>query len=115
MAGMLVQSIFTSGRPTRDRVLSISAAIRSINNANRASSRWPSSILPNIEPHIQVKLPSDMFFYSKNLIFNLQQITFHKTGQYSIDLLLNDAMIARISLLMRSMIGRGVPAGAAIA
>ena len=56
------------------------------------------NILPNIEPHIQVKLPSDMFFYSKNLIFNLQQITFHKTGQYSIDLMLNNNMIARIPL-----------------
>jgi hypothetical protein len=39
-----------------------------------------------------------MFFYSKNLVFNLQQMSFEQTGQYSIDLLLNDNMIARIPL-----------------
>lgn len=56
------------------------------------------NMLPNIEPHLQVKLPPDMFFFSRNLIFNLQQITFHKTGQYSIDLMLNEKMLARIPL-----------------
>ena len=50
MAGMLDQSICTSGRPTRDRVFSINTAITSINSANSASSFWPSSILPNVEP-----------------------------------------------------------------
>ena len=52
----------------------------------------------NIAARLQVKLPSDMFFYSKNLVFNLQQMSFEQTGQYSIDLLLNDKMIARIPL-----------------
>jgi hypothetical protein len=52
----------------------------------------------NIAARLQVKLPSDMFFYSKNLVFNLQQMSFDKTGQYSIDLMLNDAMMARIPL-----------------
>jgi hypothetical protein len=52
----------------------------------------------DINARIHVKLPADMYFYSKNLVFNLQQMTFDKTGQYSIDLLLNDKMIARIPL-----------------
>jgi hypothetical protein len=39
-----------------------------------------------------------MYFLSKNLVFNLQQIAFDKTGQYSIDILLNDKMMARIPL-----------------
>lgn len=52
----------------------------------------------NIAARLQVKLPPDMFFYSKNLVFNLQQMSFEQTGQYSIDLLLNDKMIARIPL-----------------
>ena len=38
IAGMLDQSIFTSGRPMRARVFSISAAITSMINANSASS-----------------------------------------------------------------------------
>ena len=57
-----------------------------------------SNILPNIEARMQVHLPPDVFFYSRNLVFDLQQMTFHKTGQYSIDLLRNDEMIARIPL-----------------
>lgn len=57
-----------------------------------------SNILPVIEPHLDVKLPPDMFFYSRNLIFNFQQIKFDKAGLYSIDLLLDDHMIARIPL-----------------
>jgi hypothetical protein len=56
------------------------------------------NMLPTIEPKLHVKLPPEMFFFSRNLIFNLQQITFHKTGQYSIDILFNDQMIARIPL-----------------
>lgn len=52
----------------------------------------------DIGADVHVQLPPDMFFYSKNLVFNLQQMTFDKTGQYSIDILLNDKMIARIPL-----------------
>lgn len=52
----------------------------------------------DISARLSVQLPPDMYFYSKNLVFNLQQMSFDKTGQYSIDLLLNDKMIARIPL-----------------
>jgi hypothetical protein len=50
MAGMLDRFIFTSGRPMRERVFSISAAITSISSANNASNFWPSIILPRIDP-----------------------------------------------------------------
>ncbi|MEK7684730.1 MAG: hypothetical protein AAB466_04855 [Verrucomicrobiota bacterium] len=56
------------------------------------------SMLPKIEPAMDVKLPENVFFYSCNLIFNLQQIKFEKPGQYSIDLIMDDRMIARIPL-----------------
>ena len=58
MAGMLDQSILTSGRPTRARVFSIRAAIASISSANSASSFWPSSILPKIEPANAPTIPA---------------------------------------------------------
>ena len=58
MAGMLVQSIFTSGRPARARVFSIRVAISSITSANSASSFWPSSILPKIEPANAPMIPA---------------------------------------------------------
>jgi hypothetical protein len=56
------------------------------------------NILPNIEPEIKVKLPENVFFYSRNLIFNLQQIKFEQSGLYSIDVLIDDQMSARIPL-----------------
>ena len=38
------------------------------------------NILPQIEPELHVKLPENVFFYSRNLIFNLQQIKFEQAG-----------------------------------
>ena len=54
--------------------------------------------LPSIEPEINVKIPENVFFYSRNLIFNLQQIKFEKAGLYSIDVLFDEEMKARIPL-----------------
>ncbi len=56
------------------------------------------NLLPNIEARMQVSLPPDVFFYSRNLVFDLQQMTFQRAGQYSIDLLKNAEMLARIAL-----------------
>jgi hypothetical protein len=56
------------------------------------------NILPNIEPEISVKLPENVYFYSRNLIFNLQQIKFETAGLYSIDVLIDEKMAARIPL-----------------
>lgn len=56
------------------------------------------NILPNIEPEIKVKLPENVYFYSRNLIFNLQQIKFEQAGLYSIDILIDEQMSARIPL-----------------
>lgn len=56
------------------------------------------NILPKIEPTVDVKLPDNVFFYSRNLIFNLQQLKFEQAGQYSIDILADAQMIARIPL-----------------
>ncbi len=56
------------------------------------------NILPKIAPSMEVKLPANVFFYSRNLIFNLQQIKFKSAGQYSIDLMIDNEMRARIPL-----------------
>ena len=58
MAGMLAQLIRTSGSPTLDRLLSISNAITSMISANSASSFWPSSILPKIDPPKAPTIPA---------------------------------------------------------
>ncbi len=56
------------------------------------------NILPKIEPALDVKVPDNVIFYSRNLIFNLQQTRFDRPGQYSIDLLIDDQICARIPL-----------------
>jgi hypothetical protein len=56
------------------------------------------NILPNIEPELHVKLPEGVYFYSRNMIFNLQQIKFDQAGLYSIDILIDDGMASRIPL-----------------
>src|SRR5688500_16138804 len=56
------------------------------------------NILPSIEPEMHVKLLENVYFYSRNLIFNLQQIKFEQAGLYSIDVIINEAIVARIPL-----------------
>jgi len=56
------------------------------------------NILPNIEPELHVKMPENVYFYSRNMIFNLQQIRFEQAGLYSIDIMIDDQMASRIPL-----------------
>ena len=56
------------------------------------------NILPHLEPELHVKLPDNVYFYSRNLIFNLQQIKFEQAGLYSIDVIIDEEMKCRIPL-----------------
>jgi hypothetical protein len=56
------------------------------------------SLLPKMDPALEVRMPPNMFFVSSNIVFNLQGMKFEKTGQYSIDVTLDGKMIARIPL-----------------
>lgn len=56
------------------------------------------SLLPKIEPTIEVRMPENMFFCSNNLVLNLQGLKFEKAGQYSIDISMDGNMIARVPL-----------------
>lgn len=56
------------------------------------------SLLPKIENSFEIRLPENQFFATVNLVFNMQGMSFKKPGQYSIDITLDGAMIARIPL-----------------
>jgi hypothetical protein len=56
------------------------------------------SLLPKIEPTLEVRMPANSYFATSNLVFNLQGMKFQKAGQYSIDISLDDKMVARIPL-----------------
>ena len=50
---------------------------------------------------VEVVLPDDMHFGTRNFIVNIQQLKFDKPGLYSIDVLLDDRPQASIPLLVR--------------
>lgn len=56
------------------------------------------SLLPKIDPVMEVKMPENMFFASSNLVFNLQGMKFEKAGHYSIDISVDGKIVARIPL-----------------
>jgi len=56
------------------------------------------SLLPKIEPVMDVKMPENMFFASSNLVFNLQGMRFEKAGHFSIDISIDGKIVARIPL-----------------
>lgn len=44
------------------------------------------SVMPGIEIPLQIALPEDAYFITRNFIINIQQLKFKETGLYSIDI-----------------------------
>jgi hypothetical protein len=60
------------------------------------------SIMPNFPPlPVEVTLPEDMHFGTRNFIVNLQQLKFENPGLYSIDISLDDRPQTSIPLLVK--------------
>jgi len=60
------------------------------------------SIMPDFPPiPLQVALPEDMHFVTRNFIVNIQQLKFENPGLYSIDISLDGKAQASIPLLVR--------------
>ncbi len=60
------------------------------------------SIMPNFPPiPVEVVLPDDMHFGTRNFIINIQQMKFENPGLYAIDITLDDQPTASIPLLVR--------------
>ena len=61
------------------------------------------SIFPPIEAPMDVALPEDFYFATRNLILNLQQLKFEREGLYSIDVALDNGQAASIPLQVRRL------------
>ncbi|MBI3852107.1 MAG: hypothetical protein HY298_17755 [Verrucomicrobia bacterium] len=62
------------------------------------------SIMPNFPPiPVDVAVPEEAHFISRNFIINLQQLKFETPGFYSIDITLDDKEQMSIPLLVRQM------------
>ena len=59
------------------------------------------SIVPPMETSFNVELPEDLFFSTRNLILNLQQLPFARHGAYSIDVSVDKRQLASIPLQVR--------------
>ena len=59
------------------------------------------SIMPGIDIPVQVVLPGDSHFGTRNFIVNIQQLKFENPGLYSIDLTLDTEPHASIPLLVK--------------
>jgi hypothetical protein len=59
------------------------------------------SIMPGIEIPIEVVLPGDSHFGTRNFIVNIQQLKFENPGLFSIDISLDDQSQASIPLLVK--------------
>lgn len=67
------------------------------------------SIVPPMETSFDIALPDDLFFSTRNLILNLQQLPFARHGAYSIDVSVDKRQMASIPLQVRLI--QPLPAG----
>ena len=59
------------------------------------------AIMPPIEIPVEVALPEDVHFGTRNFIINIQQLKFDEPGLYSVDISLDDQSQAGIPLLVK--------------
>ena len=60
------------------------------------------SIMPDFPPiPVEVVLPEDMHFCTRNFIVNIQQLKFQNPGLYSIDVALDNQPLTSIPLLVK--------------
>jgi hypothetical protein len=60
------------------------------------------SIMPTLPPiPVEVAIPDDVHFCTRNFIFNIQQLKFPNPGLYSIDIALDGKLQGNIPLLVK--------------
>ncbi len=60
-------------------------------------------VMPNIDIPVDVRVPEDTIFISRNFIVNIHQLKFDNPGLYSVDIALDDRQVGSISLLVKKM------------
>src|SRR5437773_5050574 len=60
-------------------------------------------VMPSIDIPLEVSVPEDTIFVSRNFIVNIHQLKFEKTGLYSIDIAMDGRQEGSIPLLVKQM------------
>ena len=63
------------------------------------------AVMPPIELAIDIRIPDEVNYLSRNLIINLQQLKFDRAGQYAVEILMDGQQVATIPLLVREIKG----------
>jgi hypothetical protein len=58
-------------------------------------------VMPAMEIPVAIALPEDVYFVTRNIIVNIQQLKFVEAGLYSVDVLLDGKSLARIPLQVK--------------
>jgi len=66
-------------------------------------------VMPHMDVPVQVALPEETHFVTRNFIVNIQQMKFAQPGLYSIDIFLDDEQGASIPLLVKHLPPRPPP------
>lgn len=65
-------------------------------------------VMPSIDIPVDVAIPDDSIFVSRNFIINIQQLKFEKPGLYAIEIACDDRQGGTIPLLVKQMPARKV-------
>ena len=60
-------------------------------------------VMPSVPIQMDVSVPDDTIFISRNLIINIQALKFEKAGLYSIDIAMDGRQSGSIPLLVKHM------------
>jgi len=60
-------------------------------------------VMPSMDIPLEVVLPEDTIFISRNVVVNIQQLKFEKPGLYSIDIAMDGRQEGSIPLLVKQM------------
>jgi hypothetical protein len=60
-------------------------------------------IMKSMQIPVEVVFPMDATFISRNLVVNILQLTFSKTGHYSVDLAMDDRPLSSIPLAVKQL------------
>ena len=65
------------------------------------------TLIGPLRTKIEVKMPGDAYFVTRNIVINLQRLKFEETGQYSIDISADSEILTQIPLRVMKLEAKG--------
>lgn len=66
------------------------------------------AVMPQLQSDtVEISLPRDAYFLTKNIVINMQRLKFDRVGLFSIDISVDDSILARVPLRVMLMPAQG--------